>query len=275
MGYNSDHYFNYGPSNSIDFQSTPPGGAAMQRPFRNYDETIMLWCLGMYSSASTWAYNVTRQAAQALWPQSPVLAGFAHGKADLDRLRRGGVAVVKTHSAHSSVFEALDRECKTIILTVRDPRDAVASLIRYNGFDFGLACDLTAQTAHLCAMMSTDERATVLRYEDGFAERRHTVDRIAQALGNPLPAEDGNAIFAHNHRSAVEKFISRLETLSTARQVGDDIFDDCTHWHKHHSGRTGEVGRWRQGLTKDQAALVEHETSEAMEAMGYPLSEEL
>ena len=49
---------------------------------------------------------------------------------------------------------------------------------------------------------------------------------------------------------AIEAFIARLEDLpATLRHVSGDVFDTVSQWHKHHAGRSGEIGRWRRRLT--------------------------
>jgi hypothetical protein len=39
--------------------------------------------------------------------------------------------------------------------------------------------------------------------------------------------------------------------------VSGDRLDPRTHWHTHHAGRSGEIGRWRHMLSAAQAAEVE------------------
>ena len=44
------------------------------------------WCAGMYTSGSTWAYNVMRGIAAVLEPMREVRGRFVNGVADLDGL---------------------------------------------------------------------------------------------------------------------------------------------------------------------------------------------
>jgi hypothetical protein len=42
-----------------------------------------------------------------------------------------------------------------------------------------------------------------------------------------------------------------------------------THWHTHHAGRTGEIGRWRQMLTEEQVLEVERLLGDWMDRFCY------
>ena len=39
-------------------------------------------------------------------------------------------------------------------------------------------------------------------------------------------------------------------------RISGDLLDPQTHWHTHHAGRSGEIGRWRRELTQAQADAV-------------------
>ena len=99
--------------------------------------------------------------------------------------------------------------------------------------------------------------------EDRFFDDPATLDRIAATFGVALSETDKARIFADTRRDAIEKFIAGLDGLPTASSHFDEItneqdtFDEVTAWHKHHAGRSGEVGRWRRALSQYQITTIE------------------
>jgi hypothetical protein len=156
-------------------------------------------------------------------------------------------------------------------VTIRDPRDAVTSLMLYQRFPFQLALEWVARSANFVGELAADARALLLRYESDFTALPGTVDEIASWLGGPLPADERERLFAQHSRAAVESWISSLDALPQSVRDGrsGDIFDPQTQWHRHHAGRTGEVGRWRRMLTPDAVAAVEGELRGWMQRFGY------
>ena len=43
-----------------------------------------------------------------------------------------------------------------------------------------------------------------------------------------------------------------------------------SQWHRHHAGRSGEIGRWRRRLTAPQVVAIEQHLQDWMAAYGYP-----
>ena len=66
-------------------------------------------------------------------------------------------------------------------------------------------------------------------------------------------------IFGELRRPAIEAFIQEIESLPTAMEWREmnDVFDGVTHWHKHHAGRSGRPGRWREHLVPAQISMLE------------------
>ena len=197
------------------------------------------------------------------------LSHFVPPEAPLAALRSldtARFAVVKSHEIDVQAGAWLDARARCILITLRDPRDAVLSLIRYQRLDFPTALDIAERSAMACITRADDRRALILRYEDGFTEDPTTVERAAKAMGYELCAADYKRILADNRREAVETYIAQLARSGRVlRQVGgDDFFDPITHWHKHHAGRTGRIGGWREGLASGQSKMIEDRFSDRM-----------
>ncbi len=96
-----------------------------------------------------------------------------------------GTLVVKTHAGGN--VEELGQLAKAIIITIRDPRDAVASLTVHNKAPFDFALDVTEASAWACARLVGHKRAILFRYEDRFFDDPRTVERIAAIASHVLP----------------------------------------------------------------------------------------
>lgn len=228
----------------------------------------MFLCLGMYSSASTWAFNVVRQIAKSALPGKSVLAAFVPDTIpDFDAATT--VLVAKNHG--TGVARDIGLEATGIVLTVRDPRDAIASLMRHNKAPFDLALQVTERSAAACAWFAGHPRSVLLKFEDRFFDAPETVERIARLFPALLAAGEAERIFAGLRREAVEAFIAGMRgtTEFDALTGQSDTFDPETGWHRHHTGRTAEVGRWQGELTKAQVRSIEQRMRRPMATFSY------
>jgi hypothetical protein len=214
----------------------------------------------MYGSASTWLFNVVREIYRSAGEES-VNSHFLSGTFNFRALDQEDVIhLVKSHEiSDESTVAALAGRSNKIFITMRDPRDAVASLMLYHAHDFEKALNLVAQSARLCVGFMKDKRAVLLRYEKRFFENAMIVHKIANDLGFELPDGIAIRIFDGLNRTKVEQYISSF----TARKgilhdpISGDLLDPKTQWHTHHAGRTGETGRWKTNLTGLQIRTIE------------------
>ena len=230
----------------------------------------VLWCQGMFASGSTWLYNVALAVAGRLEPQRPVRGRFVFDVRDTSGLDRHDVLhVVKAHQARGGVA-ALAANSEALLVTLRDPRDAVVSLMQHQGFSFYRALLNVGYAAEACVRLASHPRAVTLHYERGFIDDPATIDGVARHLGGVLSTSQRDAIFRETRRPAIEAFIARLEQQPTTIVAGEgDVYDLVSHWHRHHAGRTGQSGRWRRLLYPAQVAGVETTLREWMECFGY------
>lgn len=202
-----------------------------------------VWCLGMYASGSTWLYNAVRLVAARSLPGQAVWSGYVAVASDVPQRDPAVLHLIKSHDLDTATAALVDQFAGRILVSLRDPRDAVASLMRHMRHDFAAALARVERSARFCAAYAADSRAVVLRYEDGFIDDPATLDRIARLIGGDhLTAAARTSIFAATRRTAIEAFIadlpSRGSTLRDARS--GDMVDPQTQWHAHHAGRTGQ-----------------------------------
>ena len=219
----------------------------------------VIWCLGLYASASTWLFNVIRQIATAAQP-APISTHFISDKMDFRALdQQQGIVLVKSHEiSDEAALIGLAGRADKIFITTRDPRDAVASLMQYHRHEFPRALELVEQASRLCNEFSRDQRASLFRYEEKFFESSATIQTLSNLLGYDIPETTAQQIFDRLNREAVEKHIANMPRQKNILrdQLSGDFLDPQTHWHTHHAGRSGEAGRWRQVLSDSQAEQV-------------------
>lgn len=219
-----------------------------------------IWCLGMYASASTWLFNVTRQVLQAAQKEK-VQVAFVSGREKTFALGGPGtLTLIKSHEINNdSRIVDVARHSRKILITIRDPRDAVTSLMQAHGYDFDRALDFVEQSARLCGSFAKDRRAKLFRYELGFFEDIGTVKAAAEHLGYGVENATIQTIYGSLTRAEVEKHISKMPKLPGILKdaVSGDLLDAKTQWHSHHAGRNGEIGKWKKALTAKQASEVE------------------
>ncbi|WP_428395095.1 hypothetical protein [Lichenicoccus sp.] len=234
----------------------------------------VLWCQGMFASGSTWLYNAALAVAAALEPRRSVQGRFVfddHDISGLDASPRGPAIqhIVKAHQAKGEV-RAIAADADAIIVTVRDPRDAVVSLMQYQNFSFYRALFNVRVAAEACVLLGASPRAITLHYERGFIDDPATLDGLAACLGGAIPPARRAAIFQQTRRQAVEAFIAGLaQQPDTIVDRDGDMYDRASHWHRHHAGRTGEVGRFRRFLYPAQIQGIEGTLGDWMACFGY------
>jgi hypothetical protein len=232
----------------------------------------IVWGLGMCASGSTWLFNVMLKLAESLAPGLPREGRFVADAVDVGDLRPARrLLVVKSHETDAWAEVLLAKAAGFIAISIRDPRDVVASMMQYQKRTFEDALDVTVKSAELCARMATAKRALLLRYEAGFIDDPATLDRLAIRLGGVLPAAERSRIFAATRRRKIEKYIARMACKPgmLIHPENGDLLDPATHWHSHHANRTGEVGRWRRALTREQVREVKTRLGDWMEANFY------
>ncbi len=232
----------------------------------------VLWCQGMFASGSTWLYNVALSVAAELDSTRSTQGRFVFDLRDTSGLDTPDTLhIVKAHQARGGV-ENIARASDAILVTLRDPRDAVVSLMQYQNFSFYRALLNVSHAAEACLLLAANPRAVTLHYELGFIDDPSTIDGIARHLGGALSQCRRDEIFRVSRRPAVEAFIAKLAYLpDTIVDRDGDMYDLASHWHRHHAGRTGEIGRWRRLLYPAQVQGIEATLRDWMECFAYRL----
>lgn len=227
----------------------------------------LVLCAGLKSSASTWLYNAVIGLLRA--DGRRVAAFYADDIADFPRgAERADTIVVKTHIPSPALQFAARMAGAVVFVTVREPRDAVASLMRRFHHRFDNCLREVAPGAAAMAEL-TQMKPCVLRYEHRFYERGETMDRVAAHLGVKVNSATLRAIAATLTPDKVTAKIARLARAGTFGAKPDpDRFDPKTHWHPGHVG-DGSIGKHFGVLSPRQARYVLGATRAFRTTFGY------
>lgn len=229
------------------------------------------WCIGLYASGSTWLFNAGKKIAAASGLGAGLVSCFVTNKPELVFPAGTVTAIVKTHETDRAAADTLAAQSEAIWLSIRDPRDCIASLMMYQDCTFDEALEMTEDAARFCLLIQHHPRTTLFQYEDNFFDDPATLDAIASSFRSNLKAADKARIYAETRRSAVEAYIKTFPHVPTvvSQPEAGHFVDLDTQWHTHHVGRDGEVGRWRRLLTAGQAGVVNERLADAMIGFGY------
>jgi hypothetical protein len=227
----------------------------------------------MYASASTWLFNVARQVLRASLQTEPRVAFISGKEQSVPFDGPKAVTLVKSHeiSTEARILDVARRSSK-ILISVRDPRDAVVSLMQAHGYNFEQALNYVEQSSRLCVEFSQDSRAKLFKYEEGFFEDIDTIRAVARHLGMQLEDDTIQTIYDSLTRNEVEKHISQMPRMAGVLKsaASGDLLEIKTQWHSHHAGRNGAIGKWKRTLTAQQVAGVERRLSLYFEKLCGP-----
>lgn len=229
----------------------------------------VILCMGLKSSGSTWLYNVVIQLLKEKY-DGGVTAFYADNFAmfptDTERAR---IVVIKAHEPSRSLVYLTRLTRGQMFLTLREPRDSIASLMQRFEHGFDGALKETARHAARIAELDTEEEMTTYRYEDGFFDRFETVGDIANALGIKVGKAAQMRIFQSLTRDEVRQKIGKLKkTGKFGKKPDANSFDTETQWHPGHVG-DGKIGKFSGVLSPAQQKKVLSVTPAYTKRFGY------
>jgi len=232
----------------------------------------LIICAGLYSSGSTWLFNIVAEIERLKAPALKVAAVYGEMLDDkLEREAAGAeVVVLKTHIPDAAMRLVAARTGTPVILSIRPPHDGVASLMQRFGFSFDDAAQMVEKSCAAILRLIPVCRPLILRYEDRFTTGTEGIERIAAHLGRELT--DGEL------RSLSNKLSSQTVAAFIAGLTANGYFNDrtpfafqChppTQWHPNHVG-DGAVGKYASVLSGQQIAIVSERTGEFRAQFGY------
>jgi hypothetical protein len=263
------------PRHMLRFMMLPQVAAAATAAPASPDPRIAI-CLGLYSSGSTWVFNVIRQIWQAEAKAGAFRSLYLDSEMDLPLdIFDASYIALKTHKPPDLPTDSLMRLvaiCRgPVIVSIRDPRDAVASLMQRFGMPFDRALDSVAASAQSIMKVAGTRTIFLLRYEDGFVGSAGAFDAIAAQIGATPSSRLKRSIL---HRLTPDAVSRQVELLSEAGVISEERpWDPQTHWHRGHVG-DGRVGKYGDILSDTRQRFVLWRTASFCQRFGYVASAE-
>jgi glycosyltransferase involved in cell wall biosynthesis len=224
-------------------------------------------CFGLHRSGSTWMFNLVRDICRMENKQFISCHRESEARLPRDPTR---LILVKSHNPMRDMQIFSTRSDVAAIITIRDPRDSVASMMQQLLGNSSLAFDEAVKVVSHSARSLVDQFQTkklpVYRYEDGFIKDGATFTQIAALLGTSPSDERRQIILDALTPQAIRTTITNLEAAGIIR--GTDVWDVETHWHANHIG-DGQVGKFKRILSPAQQLQVVSETRVFCECFGY------
>jgi hypothetical protein len=229
---------------------------------RKSDAQRVIICAGMLGSASTWLFNVVRSIEKIACQRTASSEYLDDLTPDvLVRLiHTSGAVVLKSHIPRPSLLAAVHFGRLPVLLTVRDPRDAAASLMMRFGATFASAVEQVEACAAALLRLASISTPLTLKYEDGFFENWRTVCAVASFIGYSLSPQSAQSICAGLSRDNTLEFIDakiKEGTLDSADPA--QSCDSETQWHPRHIG-DGRVGKFMDVLSTAQVSQLSEAT---------------
>lgn len=228
-------------------------------------------CAGVYRSGSTWAYNMVKAIINAAIPSARIAGRFAENvdEFDLSGTEHFDLVVLKAHPQPSllSLIEFLE---PPVILSVRDPRDCVASWLEMLGEEFDTFQPRLMRSCCAALRLVEHRNTLTVRYEDGATGNAQTLKSIADHLGLRIDQNSSAQLLARLSPEAVKEQIRSLASAGRLDAGARLIGDPQTLWLPAHVG-DGKTGKYQQKLTVDQIRSVNCWARSYCEAFGYEI----
>lgn len=223
---------------------------------------MIVYCLGMQSSGSTWLYNVVRDLMNAAGLKHTAMRAEMYQNFMEQRAARHRNGVLRGHNVQSALIRILNLNDVKTIMSFRDPRDAVTSFLqRFGnyGAEFLPVCNDIAR--NLASLVTASQQLDHLSffYEDKFTESPQTVRKVAEFIGLPASDELVETIFDKYRAAKVKDLMAKLDELPESQRFVDpnnnNVADRATSFHRTHISDM-RVGKWQEVLTAEQQEVV-------------------
>jgi hypothetical protein len=177
------------------------------------------------------------------------------------------LVVLKAHPQRSllSLIEFLK---PPVILSVRDPRDCVASWIQMLGEDFSVFQPRLMRSCFAALSLVRHDYTHTLRYEDGATASVRTVMDIAAHLGLSIAEHRAAALVKELSPESVKEQIKQMADAGRIDPSERLIGDAKTLWLPAHVG-DGKTGKYLEALSNDQIRAVNYWSRGYCKAFGY------
>lgn len=203
--------------------------------------------IGLHGSASTWVFNVVRELLCCTLGEDRVLTLYADEVHQIPEASTIGDRhlVIKSHHGSAALDEWLEQIRPTIILSIRDPRDAAISMAQR----FGVPLNITARwlLKDCQRVMSLPLQGhRLLRYEDRFFDDPMVLADLSAMLATDVSPETRSMLFDRYRSESVRQYAATLDSLPADQVFASErmLYHRLTQYHRGHIGDT-RSGKWR------------------------------
>jgi hypothetical protein len=234
-------------------------------------------CTGILRSGSTWSFNVCRLMAKVVAgrERTPMWSGYMLANQTEQFFQTTGhppgPTIIKTHGLGPIALEKVRTEQAKSVCTYRDPRDCVASLMTFTGQYFEEAVESIRGT-----MGSLDEyrkagNTHFIRYEqmldDSLGQVRGIADFLGVTIEEPMLARIDEKSNLESSKKVCEDL--RHRPAGEFMRSAEDHRVDPQTWLHHNHIHSGQVGRWREEMSPQQAQELNRVFAPWLERLGY------
>lgn len=224
----------------------------------------------MRGSASTYVFNVIRILIGSIVGPQNLILGVPIGASNILNLwEKNRHALIKAHNLRVDLRGLIWFAYAPIIVSLRDPRDAVVSIMQRFDATFTQALK---QIEHDCRTICDymPEASLCLYYEKGYHLDPLTPKILAAKIGVVIDDTVSASIHKQYDTESTRKLAAAVETLPQKRlkRTDTDVFDQITHIHSGHIG-DGRTGKWREMLNPSQQLRLQATLRPFMETLGY------
>lgn len=220
---------------------------------------MIVVCLGLQRSGSTWLFNVVREVLKRKYGE--VLSLEATSLEALQKmpseLNESGCILIRCHTVTGSLLNFLLASDARFVLSLRDPRDSIASLCSQLGGRSGNWCiDVSRSLAAIQTVRDRSNKALLFQFEDGYVEKPGSVQQLAKHLGVSLVETEVAEILALFSKESVQKYLDKVVVSKGENDRGGWKTDPLTGFNERHIG-DGRIGKWRELPFPDEAEWVD------------------
>jgi hypothetical protein len=218
---------------------------------------MIILCLGLPSSASTWAFNIVRALTSTR--NSDTLGVYAEtSEAFRQKVPPGATNVIlKAHVLDEVLFRTIEASDSPTVITWRDPRDASVSIAQRTGQAAVDPISFVGRSAAciLSLMQAKRRNMLVLDYSTDYMNRIDTIRDIAKCLQIKPPPALVEKLYKSLKTDTLRKSLSSWSTTLEPQANFNTHVDMDTHWHKDHIG-DAKSDKWKD-ISRDEADLLD------------------
>lgn len=220
-------------------------------------------CGGLMRTGSIAMWQVMREIVLKGDGNAPKLGTYFFKYSDT-WAKKDKYTLIKTHDYHSSLADPIkNKRCK-VVVTIRDQRDVVVSLMNFNDYGFDKAIAARAFKGNVKNYYEwidkvPDDDLLIVKYEDFIGDRTTTILEVAEFLEINIAVGEA-------------KKIDRKWNIQANRKRAKDKHKIDSH--NYMAGRhinSGEAEQWKTALTQEQVAYIEEELGKWFVSVGYSI----